>query len=185
VLGTALDLHEDTVSSDSAEIVGRFSVSSSERSTIALRPSAAGEVCVAGNLALVMDDDWETYWGSQLSMSLNEAPDATASPWQRRDVIGFAFDVVGAVPPELRFVASAPEGDLPAQTYCVVMFTRPEGTRFAHFDEMRTACWDELGGNALAGDPLLQLGWHLPASSSFQFEFDFCVSNVRPIRATE
>lgn len=79
VLGAALEVRDGRVTSPSEGIIGRFSLTQSELgSTITLQPGGGDQVCVAGELGVVRDEEWDSRWGAQLNMSFNEAPGSAA-----------------------------------------------------------------------------------------------------------
>jgi hypothetical protein len=129
------------------------------------------------------DGDWDSYWGAEVSMTLNELPAVGSQPWQRDGVIGLAFDLSGIVPLELWTVTTPRDRELPFESYCEVLSPRDGDIQFVLFDQLQRSCWDPGTGKPLPEGPLLRFEWYLPASANIPTDLDFCISDVRPIRA--
>lgn len=128
----------------------------------------------------------------------------TAQPWDpttpNPDVIGFSFTLVGqdsaimdnGVPPEMRFQArpgGSPEGDTSA---CVnIQGAKHNVRQNVLFDNMLFQCYNATASQGLFEEPLtpgyqktlLNIGFQVNASTALAYQFNFCVTDIRPILA--
>jgi hypothetical protein len=182
-LGPPLDLRELSVSSSTESFEGSFALRSSELgSHISVRPGPDGQVCVEGEVGVVENEDYDSYWGAQIELDLSDAGQGEpAQPgWERGDAIGLAFELQGAIPFELRMVAAtSPSTLLSLPVHCSFLTTWDGYRHFARFDDIVEDCWEGRDGAGLPEGPLSQLGWLVPASPLGSVEFDFCLSDLR------
>lgn len=115
-VGAPFALLDGSVNSANESIRGNFTVRESELgSSVALRTNEPGKVCASGHLDQVPDDAWDSYWGAEVSMTLNEPPGGSPSPWRHDGVTGFAFELSGNLPLDVRMVAFLRDGDQPSE----------------------------------------------------------------------
>jgi hypothetical protein len=183
-LGAPFELLDGTVRSADEGIQGTFMVRQSDAgSSVALRAGKPGEICAAGHVDLLpRAGDWDTYWGAEVSMTLNELPAMGAQPWQRGGVIGFAFGLSGTIPLDVQMVTTSRDRDLPYDSYCELLSPRDGDTQYVLFEQLQTSCWNPGAGKPLPEGPLVRFGWHVPADANIPTDLDFCISDVRPIR---
>lgn len=184
-LGTALTVLDGTVHSATENIQGSFRVrESAQGSSVALRAGKTDEVCVAGHVGVVpTTNDGDSYWGAEVSMTLNELPGIGPKPWQRDGVIGFAFDLSGTIPLAFRTVTSLRDSELPSESYCEMLSPRDGDTQYVLFGQLQSSCWEPATSKPLPEGPLIRFGWQVPADINIPSDLDFCISNLRPIRA--
>lgn len=215
---------EDTA--NNTGIDGAVILAQSTMTVPAVATHQEGKLCMSGTTALVVGDDYATFWGAELSMDLLLAPadgaapvaDAGADagapalvrqPWPYGDVIGFSFKVEGqdaaaprgGLPDAFRF-KGLPEGDDPSLvTYCNTLSVVAGATQNILFSDITFECW-QTGNPSLADDPiptiatagatfttrpnprrLQTISWQVNADPMLEHQFNFCVTDLRPILA--
>lgn len=138
------------------------------------------------------------------------APELERKPWPYGNVTGFSFKIVGqdpdaprgGLPDALRF-KGLPVGDSSdLVTYCNTVSVVEGGTQTIPFSDITFECWN--AGNPSLADAeintiteagagfttrtnprqLQTISWQVPADLLVPHQFDFCVTDLRPILAT-
>lgn len=127
---------------------------------------------------------YSSYWGVDQGFDLNDvaSPDGGASlksPWTvPAGVVGFWFELEGAVIPPLRF-KTTPTGKDPAQEqdWCAVI-DASAGRHAVPFTQMYVQCWDGPMGTAPTdiSPGLLDVGFQVAAVTDGPIDVDFCVT---------
>lgn len=125
-------------------ISGGVILAQSTMAAPAVTAHEAGKLCWSGETAVVLNDDYDTYWGAELALDLLLAADPTApaapadagadagggelvrQPWPVGDVVGFSFVIesngaTGVVPvgrEDIRFKALPAGSDPALDTFC-------------------------------------------------------------------
>jgi hypothetical protein len=145
----------------------------------AVRAHRAGALCMSGTTATVLNDDYTTYWGAELSMDLLLGPpegaapvvadagaDAGTVPFERKpfplgDIVGFSYVVTGngvagaGIPAsnEFRFKALPVGSDPALDTYCSEPTVTSGAVTNVPLSAVTWQCW-QTGNVSLAEDPI-------------------------------
>jgi hypothetical protein len=117
-------------------------------------------------------------------------------PWDPRpvNVIGFSFMIDGPKVAPVLSVSAAPTGrDPAADPFCYRGVSPAPGGQVidVYFTDLRLACWDSPPVTSSVfqiTEPatyttLNNLGWQINAGPDLAYEFDFCISDIKPIIA--
>lgn len=129
--------------------------------------AAAGQLCIDGTAAQVVNSMWEQIWGAGLGIQL--ATETTSFDASGYSGISFTID---NVPPGLRASVKM-AGD--ANTYFTTAVTAGENTIF--FDGLMNGEWVATPGT-LDPSVLTDIQWQVPSTDTGAVNFDFCVSDV-------
>jgi len=125
--------------------------------------------------------------GADGNVGAGGAPDV-ADPWDPGQVLGFSFVIEGSKIGPVRF-KSLPAGfdpTLEASVYCRPYLMAPSGVpQDSLFAQMMQYCWDSASMTPLPlASGLANISWQLPADVNTGVrEFDWCVSDLRPLLA--
>jgi hypothetical protein len=136
-----------------------------------------------------------------------------AEPWPVGNVIGFSYKITGMDPAitadqgvsagAFRFKAVPQGANTAIDTYCSTRTPISGATENVLFSNIQFECWQQSPPNpSLADDPiaynvgmqgmpstrpnpraLMSLSWQVPADIMIGHQFDFCISELRPILA--
>jgi hypothetical protein len=140
---------------------------------------ADGRICVEGFAAEILDEDFETYWGSVVSIHLNH-PGGGGSPAAYNastyGIDGFEFTLTGSdIPAELRprvTVANSTE-------YCKQVCA--SGDQSLLFSEAHPECWSDEFSSTPGLTQLMTLEFHVPSVRGDDVTFDFCIEDITAI----
>lgn len=151
------------------------------------------------------------YWGVEFGFNLNQMspggsaepalpaaggsdagaapPLDVAEPWQPGNVVGFSFVIEGPTINLVRF-KSLPEGydsSLESSVFCKEIQAVSGTPNSALFSELSTFCWGGVNTLIPTAAGLDNISWQLPAdvAPAGARPFDWCLSDLRPILASE
>ena len=183
VLGDPLEIVDGAIAAGSNEhgIAAELFTVTSERNATLEVTEDTGELCVSGVLEPVLDGDFATQWGAIFGLTF-VGDDGEATPWDRDggSVDGFAFTITGPAIPPMRFGALAGDGDSAVDSFCAPFIAASGDTLEISIDQMTRDCWIP-GGEALITPTLSNIIWNMPTDTFSTQEYDFCVSDLRPI----
>jgi len=112
-----------------------------------------------------------------------------AQPWDPGNVVGFSFKIDGPMVAPVLSVSAAPSGRDPSlDPFCYRGASPVAGqTIDVLFTDVRLACWNAPPITAsVFQDPsnyttLNNLGWQINAGPDLAYQFDFCISEIKPI----
>jgi len=128
--------------------------------------AASGEICTTGTAAQVVNNMWDTIWGSGIGIKLMETGSFDASGYS-----GISF-TINNVPPGLR-AGVMMDGD--TNSFFTVDVVAGENTMF--FEDLANGEWVTPAGT-LDPSALMDIQWQVPSTADEAVEFDFCVSDV-------
>ncbi len=139
-------------------------------------------ICVSGSGAQVLNDDYSTYFGAGVGLSLNNGGDAVGDqPWDPGGVTAFTFDITGPTIPGLRFQVDLGQGGDP---YCADIPAGP-GTKTIALSSNVQACYNPpatQGPAVGAADQPLAIQWAIPTNVNAPTPFDFCIENLAAVQ---
>jgi hypothetical protein len=139
--------------------------------------------CARGKAVHVVADPatgvpaYELQWGALLGIAMYEPGDSVYDATARR-VIGFAFDLSGVAPPELRVNVVTPE-TIGASHFVTAPVT-PFSQQTLFFADAWQGSWI-ANPSALDTTRVSAIEFHVSTNTSGPTAFDFCISNLRVI----
>jgi len=148
-------------------------------STAYFTSSTVNQVCVAGDVGVVIDGQYDVYWGAGFGMNLNQYENTGGGVPYDADyygVTGFGFWLNGYFyDGELRFEVRG-EDDY----YCETVSPVGGYHEFSLADLIK-GCWDPVG-TPHDYSRLRSLEWHFVPNAQFSYYFDVCLSGLTVYR---
>ncbi len=138
-----------------------------------------GQICVSGHAEQVVSGNFEDYWGTFVSIQLNNPGTGVANPYDSTTygVDGFSFTLSGEdVPVEIRPTLIV--NGSTAQ-YCKRICA--EGDQSMLLSEANLDCWDGTAGATPSATALTILRFAIPSIETADVTFDFCIDELAAI----
>jgi hypothetical protein len=143
--------------------------------------SRSGHICVAGHSTQVLDADYQTYWGANVIIQLNNPGNESAEPYNANTygVDGFSFNLTtngGTLPGIIRPTLNV---DGSAVSYCKQICA--SGPQSVLLSNAHASCWNGTTGATPSATTLTQLTFSLPSNPDGDLNFDFCIDDLAAI----
>lgn len=165
----------------------KFVTSMDEAGSSLTLTASAGEVCVNGSTAQVIDEMWSVFWGSTLVMNLNNTVDADGNdvgmPFDAdaAGIIGFAYTIEGNAPPEnmrAQFKIGGAAAPANGNPFCTPLLGLADTVDFT---DVFFECWGDDMGVPFASSSVQSFEFQQVANPNELWTYDYCVTSISAI----
>lgn len=167
---------------DGADVDATLFLAQSPLGTTLELVEASDRICVRGELAPVPDGDYANYWGGEVGLLLASSPPTdVAPPGDGLDTPGFAFQLQGALPPQLRFRAGAAGEVAVYSQYCQQVVGGLGSNIEIALQSLTFECWSSGGAPYPGASSATLISWQIPAGPELGAAFDFCIEDIHAL----